>query len=45
MTNTNFSLQYPRLIKDNYETWCIRLRAYQGSQDVWETVEKALKSL
>jgi hypothetical protein len=40
MTNSIFPLQYPRLTKDNYQTWCIRVKAWLGSQDVWETVEK-----
>ena len=43
MTNSIFPLQYPRLTKDNYQTWCIRVKAWLGSQDVWETVEKGFE--
>ena len=28
----------PRFTKDNYENWCIRMKAILGSQDLWEIV-------
>lgn len=31
--------QYPRLTKDNYDSWSIRVRAILGSQGVWEIVD------
>ena len=40
MTNNLFSFQFPRLTKDNYGSWCIRVKALLGSHDVWEMVEK-----
>jgi len=40
MTNTNFSLQCPRLTKNNYEIRCFHVKAWLGFQDVWETVGK-----
>ncbi|KAJ7969070.1 Retrovirus-related Pol polyprotein from transposon TNT 1-94 [Quillaja saponaria] len=35
-----FSFQYPRLTKDNYDNWCLRMKALLGGQDAWEIVEK-----
>ena len=43
MANSKFPLQYPRLIKDNYQTWCIRVKAWLSSSDIWETVEKGFE--
>jgi hypothetical protein len=31
--------------KDNYQTWCIQVKAWLGSQDIWETVEKGFEEL
>jgi succinate dehydrogenase flavin-adding protein (antitoxin of CptAB toxin-antitoxin module) len=31
------------LTQDNYETWCIRVKAWLGFQDVWEMVEKGFE--
>ena len=28
------------MTKDNYETWYIQIKAWLGSQDVWEMIEK-----
>ncbi|XP_019236670.1 PREDICTED: uncharacterized protein LOC109216909 [Nicotiana attenuata] len=39
-TNGPLSFQYPRLTKDNYEKWCLRMKAILGSQDVWEIVDR-----
>jgi len=43
MANSNLPLQCPRLTKDNYQAWYIRVKAWLGSQDVWETVEKGFE--
>jgi hypothetical protein len=43
MVHPNFLLHYPRLIKNNYETWCIRVKTSLSSQDVWETIEKGFE--
>ncbi|XP_074352132.1 uncharacterized protein LOC141691297 [Apium graveolens] len=32
----------PKFTKDNYENWCIRMKAILGENDVWELVEKGL---
>ncbi|KAF5453954.1 hypothetical protein F2P56_023659, partial [Juglans regia] len=40
MANSTFPFQFPHLTKENYENWCIRMRALLGSQDAWEIVEK-----
>ncbi|XP_070018817.1 uncharacterized protein [Nicotiana sylvestris] len=41
MTNNGpLSFQYPRLPKDNYEKWFLRMKAILGSQDVWEIVDR-----
>ena len=39
MANNSF-LPVPRLTKENYNTWYIRMKAYLGSQDIWDLVEK-----
>ncbi|XP_019233115.1 PREDICTED: uncharacterized protein LOC109213738 [Nicotiana attenuata] len=38
--NGPLSFQYPRLTKDNYEKWYLRMKAILGSQDVWEIVDR-----
>ena len=43
MANTYFPFQYLRLTKDNYEIWCIHVKAWLGSQDVWETIKKGFE--
>ncbi|XP_070003310.1 uncharacterized protein [Nicotiana sylvestris] len=40
VNNGPMSFQYPRLTKDNYEKWCLRMKAIPGSQDVWEIVDR-----
>ena len=40
MSNAMNSFQFPRLTKDNYGSWCIRMKALLGSHDAWEIVEK-----
>nr|GEU39751.1 retrovirus-related Pol polyprotein from transposon TNT 1-94 [Tanacetum cinerariifolium] len=37
--------QFPRLTKDNYGSWCIRMKALLGSHDVWEIVEKGIEKV
>ena len=37
--------QFPRLTKDNYGSWCIRMKALLGSHDVWEIVEKGVEKV
>ncbi|XP_074352499.1 uncharacterized protein LOC141691632 [Apium graveolens] len=32
-----------KFTKDNYENWCIRMKAILGENDVWEIVEKGLE--
>jgi len=43
MAKINFPLWYSRLTNDNYEIWCIHVKAWLGSQDVWETIKKGFK--
>ncbi|GJT32170.1 retrovirus-related pol polyprotein from transposon TNT 1-94 [Tanacetum coccineum] len=37
--------QFPRLTKDNYGSWCIRMKALLGLHDVWEIVEKGVEKV
>ena len=36
---SNF-LTFPKLTKENYGHWCIRMKALLGSHEAWEIVEK-----
>ncbi|KAH0729418.1 hypothetical protein KY289_000606 [Solanum tuberosum] len=38
--NSPLSFQYPRLTRENYEKWCLRMKVILGSQDVWDIVDK-----
>jgi hypothetical protein len=40
MANINFPIQYSHLTKNNYENWCIHVKAWLGSRYVLETIEK-----
>ncbi|KAJ8749283.1 hypothetical protein K2173_018763 [Erythroxylum novogranatense] len=31
--------QFPRFTKDNYVSWCLRMKALLGAHDAWEIVE------
>ncbi|XP_074347744.1 uncharacterized protein LOC141686611 [Apium graveolens] len=42
MANGMSQWQMPKFTKDNYENWCIRMKAILGANDVWELVEKGL---
>ncbi|XP_015168950.1 uncharacterized protein [Solanum tuberosum] len=33
-------IAYPCLTRENYEKWCLRMKAIFGSQDVWDIVDK-----
>ena len=40
MASTNFvQSQIPKLNKDNYDNWCIQMKALLESLDVWDLVE------
>ena len=40
IANGMVSFQFPRLTKQNFENWSIRMKALLRSQDAWEIVEK-----
>ncbi|XP_059285898.1 uncharacterized protein LOC132039432 [Lycium ferocissimum] len=43
MTNTNETpFQVPMLTKENYGSWCIRIKALLGAYDVWEIVDSGV---
>ncbi|KAI9156419.1 hypothetical protein LWI28_006093 [Acer negundo] len=39
MANGNAQVVIPKLTKENYDNWCIQMRALLGSQDVMDIVE------
>ncbi|GKC64808.1 copia-type polyprotein [Tanacetum coccineum] len=45
MSSSMNLFQFPRLTKDNYGSWCIRIKALLGSHDVWEIVEKGVEKV
>ena len=45
MVNSNFLLQCPRLIDDNYETSSFRVKVWLGSQDVLDIIKKSFEEL
>nr|GEV52976.1 copia-type polyprotein [Tanacetum cinerariifolium] len=45
MSSSMNLFQFPRLTKDNYGSWCIRMKALLGSHDVWEIVEKGIEKV
>nr|GEW90530.1 retrovirus-related Pol polyprotein from transposon TNT 1-94 [Tanacetum cinerariifolium] len=45
MSSSMQLFQFPRLTKDNYGSWCIRMKALLGSHDVWEIVEEGVKKV
>lgn len=43
--STNFvQPQVPQLSKDQYEDWCIKMKALFGSQDLWEIVNDGFEN-
>lgn len=40
MNNNMLPFQFPKLTKENYDNWCLLIKALLGLQDVWEIVEK-----
>ncbi|XP_074373803.1 uncharacterized protein LOC141714168 [Apium graveolens] len=42
MANGMSQWQMPKFTKENYENWCIRMKAILRANDVWELVEKGL---
>ncbi|GMI83839.1 hypothetical protein HRI_002053200 [Hibiscus trionum] len=42
--NGMYPFQTPRLTKDNYENWCLRMKALLGAQDAWEITHKGFES-
>jgi hypothetical protein len=39
MTTENAQTLIPKLTKDNYDSWCIRLKAFLGSQECIEIIQ------
>ncbi|GJV97636.1 retrovirus-related pol polyprotein from transposon TNT 1-94 [Tanacetum coccineum] len=45
MSSSMNLFQFPRLTKDNYGSWCIRIKALLDLYDVWEIVEKGVEKV
>nr|GEV80828.1 retrovirus-related Pol polyprotein from transposon TNT 1-94 [Tanacetum cinerariifolium] len=45
MSSSMDLFQFPRLTKDNYGSWCIRMKALLGSHDVWDIVDKGIEKV
>ncbi|GKD53745.1 copia-type polyprotein [Tanacetum coccineum] len=45
MSSSMNLFQFPRLTKDNYGSWCIRMKALLGLHDVWEIVKKGVEKV
>ncbi|GJY95415.1 retrovirus-related pol polyprotein from transposon TNT 1-94 [Tanacetum coccineum] len=45
MSSSMNLFQFPRLTKDNYGSWCIRIKKLLVSHDVWEIVEKGVEKV
>ncbi|XP_073113591.1 uncharacterized protein [Elaeis guineensis] len=41
--NSSLSFQYPRLTKENYDNWSLRMKAILGSQRAWEIIIKGFQ--
>ncbi|GKD78878.1 copia-type polyprotein [Tanacetum coccineum] len=45
MSSSMNLFQFPHLTKDNYGSWCIRMKALLGLHDVLEIVEKGVEKV
>ena len=45
MASNIFPVQAPKFSKENYENWCIHMKALLRSQDTWEIVVKCYVTL
>ena len=43
MGNGMYPWQMAKFTKENYENWCICMKAVLGAHDVWEIMEKGLE--
>ncbi|GAV71498.1 LOW QUALITY PROTEIN: DUF4219 domain-containing protein, partial [Cephalotus follicularis] len=43
--NGSLPFQYPRLTKENFDNWAIRMKAILGAQSAWEVVNKGIERL